>query len=415
MRIGLNAVRENHSRMTILSAIAFVGENANGILAWWTQCIADRMARFGISVETIDLLQEGWPAKLDSRLKQGRPDFCFSFQGIGMGFSIDSGNLWSSLNVPFISSMGDAPYYSPSLHRASGASLFHLYACEDFYNFYCEYLRGKNFSTVLPCGYPSNPHADDIAWQERDLELVFVKSGVNPEAIRAPWAELPKLMREVLEEASASALAGQTATIGQIVANAYRARQIHFGERLALFLRSCQHVDSYVRAVRADRMARQVMRHGGHVFGDWPHLDKANTRAVFHGALPAKELNKLYARSRTLVNTAPCTMTGIHERILAAFQAKAFMLADGSSFLDAVLDDYPSFRSVPIEAPEFADAFDAQISEIREIGKDTLATRDMLENVQKKAEAAFGLDKFISAMLEFVLLNKTEAESTFYG
>jgi hypothetical protein len=182
-----------------------------------------------------------------------------------------------------------------------------------------------------------------------------------------------------------------------------------------LFLRSCQHVDAYVRAVRADRMARQVMRHGGHIFGDWPHLDKANTRAVFHGTLPAKELNKLYARSRILVNTAPCTLTAIHERILAAFQAKAFMLADGSPFLDAVLGDYPSFRSVPIEAPEFADAVDARISEIRETGKNTLATRDMLENVQKKAEAAFGLDQFIGAMLEFVLLNKTEAESAFYA
>ena len=210
--------------MTNLSAIAFVGQNANGILAWWTQCIADRMAMYGISVETIDVLQEGWPSKLDALLKQKRPDFCFSFQGIGMGFSIDSGNLWSSLKVPFISSMGDAPYYSPSLHRASGAGLYHLYTSHDFYSFYRDFFKGKNLATVLSFGYPQNPHANEIAWQKRDLELVFVKSGVNPEAIRAPWAELPKLIREILEEASASALAGQTATIGQIVANAYTAR-----------------------------------------------------------------------------------------------------------------------------------------------------------------------------------------------
>jgi len=54
--------------MTSFSAIAFVGQNANGILAWWTQCIADRMAVYGISVETIDALQEGWIAKLDALL-----------------------------------------------------------------------------------------------------------------------------------------------------------------------------------------------------------------------------------------------------------------------------------------------------------------------------------------------------------
>ncbi|MCA3365445.1 MAG: hypothetical protein INF79_07490 [Roseomonas sp.] len=401
--------------MTSLSAIAFVGQNANGILAWWTQCIADRMARFGISVEIIDLLQEGWPAKLNARLGQGRPDFCFSFQGIGMNLAIESGNLWTSLKVPFISSMGDAPYYAPTLHRGAGEGLFNLYACHDFYDFYVRFFKGKNFATVLPFGYPTNPHANDTAWQQRDLELVFVKTGVNPEAIREPWGGLPKMMRDVLEEAAAVALSGQQETIGQIVANAYASRQIHFGERLALFLRSCQHVDAYVRAVRADRMARQVMRHGGHLFGDWPHLDKTNTRAVFHGALPARELNKLYARSRILVNTAPCTLMGIHERILAAFQAKAFMLADGSPFLEAVLGDYPSFRPVPMEAAEFADAFDSRVSEIRETGKDHRATSDMLKNVQQKAEDAFGLDRFISAMLEFVLLNKTEADRSFYA
>jgi hypothetical protein len=401
--------------MARFSAIAFVGQDANGILAWWTKSIADRMAMYDISVQVIDLLKEGWAAQLDARLKQGRPDFCFSFQGIGMNLALESGNLWTNLKVPFISSMGDAPYYSPALHRAAGDGLFNLYTCHDFYDFYVRFLKGNNVATVLPFGYPTNPNANDTAWDQRDLELVFVKSGVNPAAIREPWSGLPKMMRDVLEEASAAALSGQQETIGQIVANAYAARQIHFGERLALFMRSCQHVDAYVRAVRADRMARQVMRHGGHLFGDWPHLDKTNTRAVFHGALPASELNKLYARSRILVNTAPCTLTGIHERILAAFQAKAFMLADGSPFLDTVLGDYPSFKSVPINAPECADAFDARISEIRGTGKDTLATRDMLENAQRKAEEAFGLDRFISTMLEFVLLNKVEVESAFYA
>lgn len=277
------------------------------------------------------------------------------------------------------------------------------------------FFAGKNFATVLPFGYPTKLHANDTAWDQRDLELVYVKTGVNPEGIREPWGELPKMMRDVLEEASAAALAGQEETIGQIVANAYAARQIHFGERLTLFLRSCQYVDAYVRAVRADRMARQVMCHGGHLFGDWPHLDKANTRAVLHGALPATELDKLYARSRILMNTAPCTLTGIHERVLAAFQAKAFMLADGSPFLDTVLDDYPSFKSVPFNAPECANAFDVRIFEIRGTGKDTLATRDMLENAQRKAEEAFGLDRVISTMLEFVPLNKVEAESAFYA
>ena len=388
--------------MTNLSAISFVGQDGNGILAWWTQCIADRMARFGISVEMIDLLQEGWQAKLNARLAQGRPDFCFSFQGMGMGFAVDAGNLWSCLKVPFISSMGDAPYWSPPLHSASGKTLAHLYTSQEFLEFYVEFLKGKNFATFMPFGYPSNPHANNVAWHKRDLDLVFVKAGVDPNALRAAWAEVPAMLREMLEEASEIALAGQTESIGRIVANVFSERRFDLNENTNPFMYSCQKVDAYVRATRADRMARQIMRHGGHIFGDWPHLDRGKSRAVFHGKIPAGQLNKLYARSRILANTAPCTLTGMHERILAAFQAKAFILTDSSPFLEERLASYPSFKSVPIESAEFADILDARLLEIRRLGAEPAATQAMLDDVRVRAETEFGLDQFISRMLEVV-------------
>lgn len=51
------------------------------------------MAMYDISVQIIDFLEQGWAAQLDARLKQGQPDFCFSFQGIGMNLALESGNL----------------------------------------------------------------------------------------------------------------------------------------------------------------------------------------------------------------------------------------------------------------------------------------------------------------------------------
>jgi hypothetical protein len=39
----------------------------------------------------------------------------------------------------------------------------------------------------------------------------------------------------------------------------------------------------------------------------------------------------------------------------------------------------------------------------------------MLDSVQIKAEATFGLDQFITAMLEFLLLHRTESASAFYA
>jgi len=331
-----------------------------------------------------------------------------------MNLALESGNLWTSLKIPFIGIMGDAPYQAPYLHSTSGPGKFFLYGVKEFADFYAHFMGGKSFATVLLPGYPSNPHASAIPWHKRDLELVFVKTGADPQAIRAGWANLPRLIRDVVEQASQTALAGQKDTIGQIVADAFAERQVHFGNRLAPFMRSCWLVDSYVRAFRADRMARQVMRHGGHIFGKWPHLEQANSRAVFHGPIAAHELNKLYGRSRILANTVPCTLTGAHDRILASFLSKAFTLTDSSQARDESLGIYPSYKSAPIDDPAFPDAVDQRLSEIRQMAKDPNGTQMMLNDVFAKAEERFGLDQFIAKMLELLLLNNFEADSSFY-
>lgn len=393
--------------MADLSAIAFSSESNDGILAWWTKCIADRMVRHGISVETINLRHPDWSTDLSAHLRQRIPDFCFSFQGFGMDLSNGSENLWTAMNVPFVSSMGDAPYWNPNLHNASGKTLVHLYASQDFQEFYHEFMNGRNFSTFVPFGYPSNPHANDVPWHKRDLDLVFVKTGVDPNILRAAWIELSPVVREMLEEASAIVLAGQTRTIGRIVAQIFSAKHMNPAEHSEAFMHICRMVDGFVRAKRAERMVRQIMRHGGHIFGEWAHLDTGKSRAVFHNRIPAGQLNSLYARSRILANTAPCTLTGTHERILAAFQAKSFIVADSSSYLEQRLAAYPSFRSAPIESGEFEDMLDARILEIRTLSRNSITTQALLDDVRVRADIAFGLDQFIIRMFEAMNLLKS--------
>lgn len=402
--------------MSNVSAIALVGQNANGILSWLTEVFANRSKLYGISVTVIDLVDEGWPAKLNACLAAGQPSFCFSFQGFGMGLKVEAGNIWNKLNVPFISLMGDAPFHSPALHAQAGSGLFHLYTCEDFQMVYRDIMKGRNFSAVFGGFYPPNPLADQTPWHDRDLEIVYVKTGVDSEAIRAKWTTLPNKIREVIEDASAVTLAGQKKTVAQIVLDAFAARTMHFGENKTLLLKVCSDVDFYVRAVRAERMLREAMRHGGHIFGNWPHIEKANTRARFHGPLPANQLDQLYARSRILLNISPSTMNFAHERIVSALMAKAFSISDGTPFLDQALAFYPNFKSVLIDSAELPDQMDAQISDIRKMG----ASRDvdflaMLDQSKRRAEDEFGVDRFIGEILGIASMFQLERNSSFWA
>ena len=56
--------------------LAFQGENANGILNWWTGCIMDVLAAHGVAHHIIDLRDDGWAEQLTARLVAGRPAFC---------------------------------------------------------------------------------------------------------------------------------------------------------------------------------------------------------------------------------------------------------------------------------------------------------------------------------------------------
>jgi hypothetical protein len=402
--------------MGTISALAFVGQNANGILTWLTHSIAERASTYGVSMTVIDFNDEHAGSKLNACLAQGRPSFCFSFQGFGMHFRAEAGNLWSTLGVPFFSLMGDAPFHSPGLHANVGAGLFHVYTCEDFQQAYRDIMNGPNFSLVYPGVYPPNPFADQTPWYDRDLEVVYVKTGVDSNALRAKWAELPNKMREVLEDASAVALAGQKKTIAHIVTDAFAARTMHFGVNKALLLRVCSELDFYLRAVRAERMLREAMRHGAHIFGDWPHIEKAKTRARFHGTLPANQLNQLYARSRILLNISPSTLNFVHERIAAGLMAKAFIISDKTPFLDKALASYPNFKSVHIDSAKLPDEFDSRLADIRKMG----ASRDdgflaMLEHGRRRSEHEFGADRFILEIIQMATVDQLERNSSFWA
>jgi hypothetical protein len=81
--------------------LGFVGENENGILRWWTEKILTAFSFHGLSCKMIDLMQADWRTDLTTCLSVGKPEVCFSFQGMGMAMPMPSGeNLWERLEAP---------------------------------------------------------------------------------------------------------------------------------------------------------------------------------------------------------------------------------------------------------------------------------------------------------------------------
>ena len=382
--------------------LAFIGENANGIVKWWTQQILNAFARRGLSHHLIDLCGDDSSARLADCLSGGNPAFCFSFQGMGMDFSLNGENYWSLNSIPFFSYLGDSPYQRPALHAAEGAGLYMLYGCEDFLQVYQRHLKGRAYATVLRYGYPANPVAHQTAWAKRRHDIVFVKTAVDPKSILLEWSTLPTLLRTLLHDTSERVLTGVDETIAAICAQAFADRLIHFGDRQELFLSTCSAVDRYVRAVRAERMVRALLPQNALILGDWSYLDKPSARARFWDSLPANRLDDLYAESRIVVSTSPSVRYGMHERVMGGLLAKAFVLSDTTPYLQTLLQGCPGFLGCNIDQPGLSNEVDQAIKACL---SDPLSAEKAEISIQM-AENLFSFDRFIEQFFDHVALEQ---------
>jgi hypothetical protein len=379
--------------------LAFVGENENGILRWRTEMILKAFASRGLAYKLIDLRSKESVAELKNILAAGKPEFCFSFQGMGMGVTLDSGeNLWTRMGVPFLSCMGDNPYHAPSLHSVEGPGMYLLYACKDFLETYKEFMHGRTFACTFHTGYPEKPLADQKPWSQRHHDIVFVKTAVDPKQLSAEWATYPKKIRDIMYDCSARILSGADETVAVQCAQVFADRQIHWGDRRELFLSTCSLVDRYVRAVRAERMVLALMQHNALIVGDWSYLDRSKSRAAFRNPIPADDLDALYADSRIVVNTLPAVRFGVHERIIAGLLSKTAVVSETTPHLQQMLRDCPSYLGVEIDREEFSDQLDQTLNSC-------LANPDTAEQVQTSAAVAlelFSFEAFIQMLLEHI-------------
>jgi hypothetical protein len=377
--------------------LGFVGENANGILRWWTQKVFERFAARGFSTKLVDLRQEGWPQEVNNCLAIAKPTFCFSFQGMGMSLHAgDNQNLWQQAKIPFVTALGDNPYHAPYLHTAHGPGTCFLYCYEDFLQTYQHYLKGKAYATTLCLGHPENPYADRTPWEQREHDIVFVKTGVNPQTLRKTWEAVPSIIQKILHECADLVLRGIDQPVETICAQVFADKKIHWGDRLEVFLSTCSFVDFYARAVRAERMVLALMRHNALIVGDWSHLDKSNSRARFQGPIAAGELDDLYAKSKILVNTLPTVRFGLHERILAGFFAKTAVISDTTPFLQKKLEHCSSFFGLDIDQPNFTEALDHTVTSC-------LADPDTARKIEATAEltkSEFSFDGYVQQIIE---------------
>jgi hypothetical protein len=385
------------------NVVAFVGENANGILEWWTAEILKDLERHGYETRLVNALKPNWSDGLVAALTERPPTFAFGLQGIGNNFAMNGENVLAKLGVPFFSYMGDAPYHRPRLHWQPNPRMYLLYSCQDFYDTYCNYLCGPAVAMLHPYGFPANPHALDRRWRDREIDIAYVKTGIDPAGYVAMWDRFPKPLRAIAHDTAATALQGSNETIADICARRFADESFSWGDRREVFCYVASTVDYYVRATRAAKMAQLLMKTRARIYGPgWDFLDRSNSRATFHGNIPAAELPALYANSKVLASVTASVRHGLHERIMAGLLARCVVLSDQTPYARNELVEYPAFRCADIDGADFEEQ--AMLA-LRIPADIDAALAQSYDNAMEKLT----IDAFTQPLLDLVALQEFEA------
>lgn len=337
------------------TVVAFVGENANGILDCQARRFLELLGPMGFEGQVLSVAEPGFVQRLDHVLEAGVA-FAWGYAGIGARLAAQGRNLWDALGVPFVSVLADAPYIMPRNHHVPTPWVVNGYVYRDWLDMQVAHFGSPQVSTMLPHGVVPNPGRHALAWSARPNRMVFVKTGGDPDSHRARWALWPARLQPVLHDSAAALSVAEPQPILPVVQACLAAHGLVLDGCKPLLFGLLHELDTFLRALRATAMARAMLPLPVDIVGDgWEHLRDGSGRARFHAAVPAGDLDALYAETKVLVNVTPNLATAPHERVLRGFGARCRVLSDDAAGPRAALSGLPSYHGVDWHAPDLAD------------------------------------------------------------
>ena len=337
------------------TVIAFVGENANGILETQSRRFHELLEPLGLEGQ---VLHFGDP-DIATRIKDAVAcdiAFAWGYAGVGARLAVGSRNLWDALQVPFVSVLADAPYIMPANHCIPTPWVVNGYVYREWLQLQQTHFRSNQISAHLSMGVIPNPNVATRPHGKRPTRMLFVKTGADPAAIEARWSLWPARLQPILGDCAATLARMTPQPLAPLVLASLAAHDLALDGSKPLLFGLMHELDTYIRALRATTMARALLALPVDIVGDgWAHVADAGGRARFHASVNAAALDAMYADARILVNVTPNLASGAHERVLRGFAAQCRVVSDDNDHVRTALHHLPSYHPVTWHAHDLAD------------------------------------------------------------
>lgn len=308
----------------------------------------------GATVHEVDMTLKDWPVQLAAAFEEPLA-FVFSFNAVGMDVATEDGPIYDRMRTLFVTSLMDHPVYHTE--RLSAPVQRALVLCVDrtHARFLHRLAKSSRSTGFLPHGGMQAAGSGETG-PDRDLDVVFSGTYVDPDSIRARWMELPDPLRRVLEDASTLALADPTLPIVDAIERALHHHQLWLEHSPASgAVRLTQAVDTFIRARRRQVSLAGLAEGGVHLdlFGDnWETAPFSRGSSVrVHPSVDYSAMLQVMQRAKVVLNILPGFPDGSHDRVFCGMLNGAVVATDTNPYLSEFLRDGENSILVPTHAP----------------------------------------------------------------
>jgi hypothetical protein len=324
---------------TVREAIGIIGgETQYGMGTLMTVSLAAMMRDRGYATQYLD----GRQTKPElTMLREANIVAILAFNGVHTHLRGARGDvIWDEAGIPCIAWLVDHPIYH--LWRLSRATRLLVPACID--ESHARFLGEWGLSSWsrelhhFALGDPERERPVD-----RDIDVLFPASVLDPEALRSEWSTLAEPLRRLIEESTAECLVQADADLVQIIARLCPEVGISDPASIGaavgyVFVRA----DQYVRAQRRAEML-DALADAGIVVDQIGHGGLAQPAALrrhrVHGVVPASSLPAWFRRARTIVHAGLNFPAGSHERVFTAQRQGAVVMTEANRYWRGLLND----------------------------------------------------------------------------
>lgn len=301
----------------------------------FTEGLSAALNRLNVETKIVDVFENALGAAEISSIVRFAPDFMCSFNTLLP--MADHRFVWDFLEIPHLSILVDPALYSVNLIN----SPYSILSCVDKND--CEDIRSNGFQNVFFWPHAVERCEDIDEKAERPLDVVFLGSCYDFEALRVAWQErLSKELCIVLENAIDIVLSETYMPLAHGLVKAWNASKLPL--QGVDFMTLFYYLDYYTRGKDRVDLINSIKDAHVHVYGElskdisgglmgWPQYLSDHPHVTIHSSVNFNEVFNILRQSKICLNSMPFFKNGSHERIFTGLMCGAVPLTTDNLYI----------------------------------------------------------------------------------